>query len=326
MAEIRVESQKSPHKRLKLWNASEEFRLIAHQCEGSGDLEPIFGQIAELLMRRMALCVGSSWYRLAELEFYYTSPLHPDPFSHRHPIQLSTAKWYFHRASHRIDSKYKNGSYKDLDITIGSNSVHGGILIRSLMGFRDNQRVLIEGPCNVVNVLLKESNVESIEELVNAKLEGDLCACDSNYLALRNVERMEPSIRQGLLFQDHMIIRQGLRVGLTLKERNHDLHRLREIFITKPYRYSICAQELKKSKVTFVLHQLLLDSSRYGVSWKNSISQEETVARCCSLFRVKKSVIIRWMEQLTQGQRDETPNCTVFGRMIGYCIATDSQK
>lgn len=78
-----------------------------------------------------------------------------------------------------MGGKYKSGTYKGLDLTFGRpGSSVGGILIRSLMpvtveksgetlivsgGGKDS---FIEGPCNSVNRILKETCDKDIKDLV----------------------------------------------------------------------------------------------------------------------------------------------------------------
>mmetsp|Transcript_39077 Transcript_39077/g.154830 ORF Transcript_39077/g.154830 Transcript_39077/m.154830 type:complete len:85 (-) Transcript_39077:2643-2897(-) len=48
------------------------------------------------LLSHFALLVGrrEAEYRFCELEFYFYSEIHPDPFTHCHPLQLQSGTWY----------------------------------------------------------------------------------------------------------------------------------------------------------------------------------------------------------------------------------------
>lgn len=48
-----------------------------------------FSQIASQLLKATRLVVCGKPHRLVELEFYYYNEVHPDPFAHRHPLQLT---------------------------------------------------------------------------------------------------------------------------------------------------------------------------------------------------------------------------------------------
>lgn len=94
------------------------------------DLAGSFARIADHLMNRCKLRVASAYYRLAEIEFYYQSGLHPDKYIHGHEMQQECGRWYFHGSG--------------LDITFGDGAAYGGILIRAVHKITD--RTYIYGP------------------------------------------------------------------------------------------------------------------------------------------------------------------------------------
>lgn len=68
-------------------------------------------------------------HRILEIEFYFKSEKHPDPYPHVYPIEKDPAVWYFHRHGNH----YRPGNYKGLDITIGNgDDWRGGVLIRTI--------------------------------------------------------------------------------------------------------------------------------------------------------------------------------------------------
>src|SRR6185436_703116 len=67
-----------------------------------------FSDIAMRLLGSSRLRVADSNHRLVEIEFYFDSKDHPDPFAHRHPEQAHCGRWYFHR----IGESYRGGSFK----------------------------------------------------------------------------------------------------------------------------------------------------------------------------------------------------------------------
>jgi hypothetical protein len=62
--------------------------------DSCSDFGARFAEIARFLLNNVDLIVGNKKrYRFAELEFYYTSPNHPDPFTHQSEHQLENACW-----------------------------------------------------------------------------------------------------------------------------------------------------------------------------------------------------------------------------------------
>ena len=60
---------------------------------------PWFDDVMNRLLNHCDFVVNSERYRFAELEAYYFGPGHPDPFTHRDPIQYETGRWYFHKTA-----------------------------------------------------------------------------------------------------------------------------------------------------------------------------------------------------------------------------------
>ena len=77
-----------------------------------------FDRVADHLLGKCILTIDDRIYVLSEIEFYYYSDIHPDPYVHRHPNQLKTGLWYFHNVGQ--------------DLTFGSEGCYGGILIRGI--------------------------------------------------------------------------------------------------------------------------------------------------------------------------------------------------
>ena len=118
-----------------------------------------FKAIASDMFNKVALVAGYARFRVVEIEFY----LDPDPFIHADAMQINTSgEWYFHR---QHGKGYKGGTFKGLDLTCGAEGCGGGILLRAI---RDLSTLrYIEGPCNVVNHILKMVSAVSIAELVD---------------------------------------------------------------------------------------------------------------------------------------------------------------
>ncbi|HAX77412.1 MAG TPA: hypothetical protein DCY88_16650 [Cyanobacteria bacterium UBA11372] len=118
-------------------------------------IETWFNRIASQLLFGCYLVVGNQPHRLVEIEFYYFSETHPDPFTHRAPLQLECGRWYFHRTR----GSYRSGSFKGLDLTFGDGQAFGGILIRSLV---TPDGKLIDGPSLCVDYLLAKAGVMGV--------------------------------------------------------------------------------------------------------------------------------------------------------------------
>lgn len=191
-----------------------------------------FNRIAELLLNRTRLVVKNREHRLVEIEFYYWSPAHPDPFAHRDPIQFDIGHWYFHR-THGV---HRGGSFKGFDLTFGNDEASGGVLIR---GLEMPDGTLIDGPSLCVDYLLQATGNATVAELDRAS--NQCLAWEyGNPLFLRQYESKDsqPWIRSP-------------RVGLSLKRvtSHHDCTR----FLMLPYRYVTEPRRTKKGKMHMVL-------------------------------------------------------------------------
>ncbi len=103
------------------------------------DINGSFYEIADNLMNKWAIQIESKQYRIAEIEFYYNSEFHVDPYAHGHTLQNETGRWYFHGSG--------------LDLTIGGNGSYGGILIRAIYDLEGKN--YIYGPLKCVTELFR---------------------------------------------------------------------------------------------------------------------------------------------------------------------------
>jgi len=125
--------------------------------------------MADFLLNDVILVANGIKMRFLELEFYFTSEIHNDPFTHRDTIQQSHAIWYFHK----MGSNYKGGSYKGLDIAIGvSEKEVGGILIRTLEVVDTGD--IICGPSLCVDHIINSCKAKDIKDLVENLLKNDI--------------------------------------------------------------------------------------------------------------------------------------------------------
>jgi hypothetical protein len=106
-------------------------------------IEGQFGEAAEYLLGNCIIRCDSAEYQITELEFYYYSEIHPDPFVHRHDNQLRMGVWYFHDVGQ--------------DLTFGDGKNHGGILVRGIKSLDNGE--FADGPVKVYDKLFNEKHL-----------------------------------------------------------------------------------------------------------------------------------------------------------------------
>jgi hypothetical protein len=191
-----------------------------------------FTRIADRLLNGSRIVVGNDPHRFVEVEFYYCGEHHPDPFTHRDPLQLECGRWYFHRTR----GTYRNGSFKGLDLTFGDGQAFGGVLIRSI---ESSDGTLVDGPSLCVDHLLARAGARSVAELDEA-VGGRAAWEPDGPLVLRALGTDGP----------HQIVRSA-RVGLSLKRAGRSADPPR--YIMRPYRYLAEPRRVSKGKPYLVL-------------------------------------------------------------------------
>lgn len=121
-----------------------------------------FITLGDWMLNHTILMVAGCMHRICEVEFYLHSPQHPDQYVHGHTDQTHAGIWYFHRHNNRT---YRNGTFKGLDLALGSKGIHAAILIWSILDITRN--IFIEGPCKVVNYILALYQTASIFDFTN---------------------------------------------------------------------------------------------------------------------------------------------------------------
>ncbi|KAG0296555.1 hypothetical protein BGZ96_009134 [Linnemannia gamsii] len=195
-----------------------------------------FDKIATYLMNSVAMVINDKHhYRLVEIEFYFNGGKHPDVFTHSNKDQKTCGEWYFHK----MNGSYKGGSYKGLDITFGRHDTcFGGILIRGIQLSNDPTATIIEGPCLVVDQVLKHTNSKMIIDLVNNASFSKSIFSETSLL--RIVPTKQKIIRPLI---------KGPRVGLTLKRTDKE----RVDYLMKEYRYLNIPEQHSKGKPYIIL-------------------------------------------------------------------------
>jgi hypothetical protein len=195
-----------------------------------GDFAAWFDLLAERLLNGTDLLVAHQRLRIAETEFYYYGPLHPDPFAHRDPVQVHAGRWYFHRTGGAL----RGGSYKGLDLTFGEPGVYAGALIRSLVR---PDGALVNGPSKCVDLLLELTGHAKVAELDAA-------------LGTRRAWDAPSPLRMVAANRDDRRYATA-RVGLSLKRAvpNPSM----PFYLLRPYRHLTEPRRIAKGKMHLVL-------------------------------------------------------------------------
>lgn len=215
--------------------------------------QTLFQQIATEMFHNYTFMINGVPHRFTEMEFYLNTDqknggdagTHPDDFTHDDPIQKGDPGCFYF---HKMNGKYKAGSFKGLDITVAKNGVFGGILIRGVQKLTA-PRILIDGPSLVVDHILKLCGTATIPDLVS-KMTG-LSACDGN-----NIIRVEPATTQGT-----RTVYSSARVGLSLKDPSHN----RINYISRFYRFFTHPKETKKGKPLMVMSLTVQGKSEHEI-------------------------------------------------------------
>jgi 3-methyladenine DNA glycosylase Mpg len=181
-------------------------------------LNKIIKKIPNLLLNNSVLLVNNKEFRIIEIEFYVNSDEHQDKYTHCSSDQFKYGLWYFHKFK---NGSYKSGTFKGLDLTLGSKDIAYGILIRSIQDLSDGK--ITEGCCNCVNKILSEYKCETISDFSSNK---DLSCINND----RNFVIKDKKLPE-------LTIYDGKRVGLSNKYPD---------FRDKKYRFAVLVDCLKK--------------------------------------------------------------------------------
>lgn len=200
-----------------------------------------FADLAGRLLNGVDLLVVGDPYRVAEVEMYYHDAAHPDPFTHRDPVQRESGRWYFHRTG----GAYRGGSFKGVDLTFGDGRATFGVLVRTVVA---PDGTLIDGPSLTVDHVLARTKAAGVAEL-DARIAGRSIWDESSPLAVRTVTT--PRTAEVI---------STSRIGLSLK-RTHTPDALR--FVMRPYRYLTEPRRVTKGRPQTVvaLHERGLDAA-----------------------------------------------------------------
>lgn len=112
-------------------------------------------KMADYVFKNYCLQAGDTPYWFTEIEFYYYSPEHPDPFCKRNPHRAQDTK------SPGVASDKLFFHYSGVDISFDSDEAdkmkrqYGGILIRGIQN--PNEKDAVSGPLKVLCHLLNKT-------------------------------------------------------------------------------------------------------------------------------------------------------------------------
>lgn len=127
------------------------------------NIEPYFDKIANYLFFKNVIISNENKFQLTEIEFYYYSMYHEDPFAHKHDLQKQFGSWYFHNSG--------------IDFTFGNNIVYCGVLLRGMVVVGENSKAYhVEGPILLFDKLFKnlslfQNNLIGIEKVIFPSIE-----------------------------------------------------------------------------------------------------------------------------------------------------------
>jgi hypothetical protein len=227
-----------------------------------------FDRVAEQLLNGTRLVVNREPHRFTEVEFYYFAPEHPDPFTHRDPLQLECGRWYFHRSR----GAYRRRSFKGLDLTFGGDGAHSGILIR---GLEKANGELVDGPSLCVDHLLDVTGA------------GDVAALDEAIAGRDAWDATNPLRLEEANAGPAREVYRTARIGLSLKRSKKAPEPPR--YVLRPYRYLTEPRRIAKGKA-----QLVLALHAQGMS-------PEEIHNLCGC---PKGTVQRYIKDFEEGRQD----------------------
>ena len=153
----------------------------------------IFKRVASILINEYKIVIARKEFFISELEFYYYSESHPDPYVHKNDLQKSFGTFYAHP---------KDGNYGGIDLTLGDEEkdIYCGVLIR---GLKDKEENFISGP-NLVKKeiynILKLNNYQELQNCIDEKINFNIIESHNKH------EKIFCSTRIGLKpkFEDYI--------------------------------------------------------------------------------------------------------------------------
>ena len=182
-------------------------------------------EAAKIMLNKTVIVSNQKTYRICEIEFYLRNKNHKDEYTHCNPDQKKYGKWYFHKFK---NGTYKAGTFKGMDLTLGSKDNYCGILIRAIYDIEDDK--MIEGPCKTVNELIGNHGCKNVKEFMADK--DDPLERNNSFIYILD----KPDLEEKELYK-------GPRIGLSDKYPE---------WRDANYRYVVMKNKIKKKKRSLV--------------------------------------------------------------------------
>jgi len=135
------------------------------RCEGIGkdiytdnNVDAIFNEIADILLKKCILKVGTKLYRILEIEFYLFSDTHKDIIAYPR-TDKEGGEWFFHPSGVDLCFKSACKTKEKHFILDETENTFGGILIRSIVEVDADMKAVengvVNGPIKCMDVLFK---------------------------------------------------------------------------------------------------------------------------------------------------------------------------
>jgi hypothetical protein len=165
-------------------------------------IEKLIDNIANELMNRYLISTSDKLCRIEEIEFYYYSINHPDPYVHRNKRQTESCMWYLHRF--KLVDSFLRFSRNGMDITFGDKieNIYASILIRKISNISTKET--INGINRVVKYLLSDISKNDITILATENIDifDYNCPLHLKKINNSNFSLVSKSIRKGLTFKN----------------------------------------------------------------------------------------------------------------------------
>ena len=205
-----------------------------------------FNKIARQLINHCVIVKNEIKYKIREIEFYYRSGIHPDPFVHEKPILKTVGRWYFHPSG--------------VDITFGNGQNEGSILIRGLI--RMDDELVINGSYKVFEELFQDNGSVDGNELNKVYIEQKDGESEQSIMfgprsGLRIIaSEIDHEDKQEYMFkpyrfiaEDYYLISERYLFGLyQVKLLNKDFRQVNENFNLDQSIFRSCCQKFDKGK------------------------------------------------------------------------------
>ena len=191
------------------------------------DIEKAFEEVAIELIQNSILVAGNFKYFIREIEFYFWSLHHPDPYVHKKNRQLEFGEWYFHSSGR-----------KGLDLTFGNkeNKNYGGILLRGIENIEKNEKAKpLNGPSKIVNLLSENIGKDEVVRL--SKIIGKSVFFNESILRVEHFEKSQniplPTMRHGLTLKPNGGIKFAVKEYRYIYPSSEYKFPRKEIFVTE---------------------------------------------------------------------------------------------